>query len=223
MLIDPYQFRPARIVELRREAPRAVSVRLLLDTPYDFKIGQHAVVRVALPDSSTLVRQYSFSAPAHGREIWLTIVQETHGLVSGWFNEAAQVNDIVEISHPFSGPLMQEIPRGEICIIAGGSGIAPLKAWVDTLRNQSRPFTLLYSTRHDERCFEEELAPLPSEDITIRLTDINPRFTKQEIVSKLSANSHVFICGSRSFVLAMRSYCETIVPSAQIYSEAFTL
>lgn len=223
MLIDPYDFRPARIEELVRHAPRAVSTRLATETPYDFQIGQHAIVRIALTDGTKLVRQYSFSAPADNKTVWLTIVHEPQGVVSGWFNQTAQIGDTVEISRPLSGPLMQKIPRGEICIIVGGSGIAAGIAWMRALRQEHCAFTLLYSTRSDEFCFCDELTPLQGEDIIIRLTDHEPRLSKQEVTGKLTPSTTVFICGSRPFVLAMREHCETIVPPDSIYAEAFSL
>lgn len=223
MIIDPYSFRPVRIAEIVREAPRAVSVRLELPEGYTFTVGQHAVIRVTMPDGTKLVRQYSFSASAESNELWFTIVQESDGVVSSWFVDGAKVGDIVEVSHPFSGPLMQKIPRGEICMIAGGSGIAPIMAWVRLLREQQRSFTLLYSTKNDERCFKNELTALPNETIVVRLTDKEPRFTEQEIIKTLLNDTTVFICGSRPFVLAMRSYCGTIVPSEHIFAEAFSL
>lgn len=223
MLFDPYKFCPATIAEIVREAPRAVSLCLNLPENYAFEPGQHAIVRATMPNGSRLVRQYSFSAPASTRKLWLTIIQEPGGQVSTWFTETAKVGDTIEVSPPFTGPLMQKIPRGEICMIAGGSGIAPLMAWVQTLREQHRPFTLLYSTRSNERCFKNQLTPLPGETIIVRLTDTEPRFAEGEIRAKLSPKTTVFICGSRSFVIAMRNYCEKIVQSEQIYSEAFTL
>ncbi len=223
MLIDAYGFRLATITKIVREAPRAVSIQLTVDKEYRFAVGQHAVVRVTMPSGTTLVRQYSFSASPSNHEIWLTVVHEPHGEVSGWFNEAAKKGDTVELSHPFSGPVMQKIPRGEICIIAGGSGIAPFRAHMQELRQQNRAFTLLYSTRSDELCFTSELTPLPKEVIAVRCTDREARFTKSEVIRPLTAHSSVFICGSRPFVVAMRNYCETIVPSERIYAEAFSL
>lgn len=223
MLIDPYAFQPTRIEEIVREAQNAVSIRLTLPENYVFEPGQHTVVRVTMPDGSKLVRQYSFSAPISSGSVWLTIAQEPNGQVSTWFVDTAKIGDEIEISHPFSGPLMQKIPRGQICMIAGGSGIAPLMAWVRTLRKKKQPFTLLYSTLSDERCFENELTPLLGERIIIRLTDTEPRFSGEEITRELTKDSTVFICGSRPLVLAMRSYCEAIVPSGHIFAEAFSL
>lgn len=223
MLIDAYQFRPARIMQITREAPRAVSVRLAVDDVYDFRVGQHAIIRVTMPDGSKLVRQYSFSAPYSNNEVWLTIVHTPQGAVSGWFNDTAIIGDTIELSHPFTGPLMQELPRGEICIIAGGSGIAPLMAWIRVLRAQHKPFSFFYSTRSDELCYADELRSTLQENSIIRLTDTESRLSKDEITAKLKPPSTVFICGSRPFVTTMREYCETVVPNEHIFSEAFTL
>lgn len=223
MLIDPYRFQPANIERIVRESKRAVSVCLELPDGYTFTPGQHAVVRVTMPGGSKLVRQYSFSAPIDSGKLWLTVVQEPDGQVSTWFTETARIGDIVEVSHPFTGPLVQEYPYGQICMIAGGSGIAPLMAHIRVLRQTKTPFTLLYSTRSDEQCFADELTPLPGEKIIIRLTDTEPRFTEHEIAQELTKDSTVFICGSRPFALAMRGYSETIVPSDHIHSEAFSL
>lgn len=223
MLIDPYQFRPAQIVDIVHEAKNAVSVRLATPDPYVFELGQHAVVRVTMSGGSRLVRQYSFSSPPKSGEIWLTIVHEPDGQVSGWFNETAKIGNDVEISHPFTGPLVQKNLRGEICMIAGGSGIAPLIGFVRELRSLELPFTLLYSTRSDELCYHDELTALPGETILLRLTDKEPRFTKKEVTQALTPITNVYICGSRSFVLTMRTYCEPIVPANAIHSEAFSL
>lgn len=223
MLIDPYQFQPVKIERIVRESKRVVSVCLELPSNYMFEPGQHAVVRVTMPGGSKLVRQYSFSAPESVGKLWLTVVQEPGGQVSTWFTKTAKAGDTVEVSHPFIGPLMQKYPREQICMIAGGSGIAPIMAHIRKLREGGLPFTLLYSTRSDERCFKDELIPLPGERIIIRNTDHESRFTADEITQELTANSTVFICGSRPFVVAMRGYCETTVPPDKVYSEAFSL
>lgn len=223
MLLDPYQFQRVKIERIVRESKHAVSVCLELPDGYVFEPGQHAVVRVAMPNGSKLVRQYSFSAPVSAGQIWLTIVQEPGGQVSTWFTEAATIGDSIEVSHPFTGPLVQKYPRGKICMIAGGSGIAPLMAHIRVLRQTATPFTLLYSTRSDEQCFTDELTPLPGEKIIIRTTDNKSRFMQDDITSELTTDSTVLICGSRPFAVAMRGYCEPTVPASQLHSEAFSL
>ncbi len=225
MLVETYDFRPVRIEELVREAPNAVSVRLSTVMDYHFLAGQHAIVRVTLPDGTKLVRQYSYaSAPSSG-EIWLTIVQEPQGEVSTWFTGTAQVGTIIEISPPYNGPLVQKTPRGKLCMIAGGSGIVPLMSHLRQLRlsKAETNIAVLYSTRSNERCFLEELSPLANEHITIRLTDNEPRFSPEEILAAIDGTEEVFICGSRPFVIAMRKLSEQKLPQKAIHCEAFSL
>ena len=224
MLIDPYRFRRLTITGIIREARHAVSVQVEKPNDYSFACGQHAVVRVTLPDGTTAIRQYSFSSAPTSSELWLTITKEGDGVVSSWFHERATVGATIELTHPFNGPLVQKSTRGDLCMIAGGSGIAPL---MSTLRERrlSGEFTttLLYTTRADKRCFEAELAPLAGERIIQRITDTETRFNEADIRAAIPQNATVLLCGSREFVVAMRALCETIVPAEQIHAEAFSL
>lgn len=224
MLIDAYQFQLCRIVSVVRESEKAVSVWVERPKNYVFQPGQHAVVRVQLPDGVKLVRQYSFSSSPNSNALWLTIVQEGDGIVSTWFNHTAKAGDNIEVSQPFTGPLVQKLPRGEVCMIAGGSGIAPLMSHLELRRGEDVFNTnLLYSTRTDELCFSNTLAPLPGESIEIRLTDKVPRFTPEEILTATENAEAVLICGSRPFVLAMRTICEQRFPADKVHTEAFSL
>ncbi len=226
MLIKTYTFLPTTIVRIIRESPRAVSVEVERPKGYDFSTGQHAIVRVMTPSGTRLVRQYSFSAAPNAENLWFTIIQQKEGEVSAWFNSVAKIGDHIEITPPYEGPLVQKTPRGSLCMIAGGSGIAPLMSHLRTLRSSGEPYTatLLYSTRHAERCYENELHPLGAHETLItRLTNGAPRFSLDEIVQELTPDTQIYLCGSRSFVVTMRTICETVVDSTQIHSEAFTL
>lgn len=223
MLIDPYQFRDTRIEKVIREARNAVSIKVTLPLDYTFELGQHAVLRIPMPDGTKLVRQYSFSTPPETQELWFTIVKEPNGQVSGWLVDAAKAGDSIELSKPFTGPLMHINPRGEICMIAGGSGIAPLIGYVRKYRAEGTGFTLLYSTRKDELCYESELTPFPGETIRIRLTDQESRLKEADIAQYLTSNSTVLMCGSRPFVTTMQEYCKPIVATDALHSEAFSL
>lgn len=223
MLIDPYQFQDAHIEEVVREAKNAVSIKVTPPAGYTFELGQHAVLRVEMPDGTKLVRQYSFSAPPESHELWFTVVKEPNGQVSGWLTDVAKAGDVIEISKPFIGPLMHINPRSEICMIAGGSGIAPLIGYVRKYRSEGSGFTLIYSTRKDERCYEKELSPLPGETILIRLTDKESRLSRDDIVRHVSPSSSVLLCGSRQFVTTMQEYCRQIVAADAVHSEAFSL
>lgn len=224
MLLDPYEFQSVSITHIIREAEKAVSVQLSVPDGYSFLPGQHAILRVSFDDTK-LMRQYSFSSAPSSGEVWFTVVETPKGAVSSWFNQTAKVGDVVEISRPFTGPLVQVLPRGKICMIAGGSGIAPL---MSLLREQraigvAQPVSFLYSTRSSERCFKNELSPGPNEAILVQLSDIADRLSKTTVIDATRGCSGILICGSRSFVTDMRALCADNSPGAVLYSEAFTL
>lgn len=225
MLIDPYQFQSVKILQIVREAEGVVSVQLEKLTHYTYQCGQHAIVRVTMPDGTKLVRQYSFSSAPSTNELWLTICKMPGGAVSGWFNDTAKAGDVIAISRPFSGPLAQKYPRGDICMIAGGSGIAPVMSHLRNIRTLTRKpsIHLLYSTRSSGVCFEKELAPMPHEHITVHLSDIHGRINEQDIALSTQGSAYIFICGSRSFVQTITMLCQKVSPKAMIFSEAFTL
>lgn len=225
MIIDPYQFQTVRLSQIVRESKRAVSLRVTGTTPYAFQPGQHAIVRVTLQSGATLVRQYSFaSAPSSG-DLWLTIVETPGGAVSTWANQHAHVGDILEISQPFNGPLVHKLPRGKICMIAGGSGIVPLMSHLreQRLHPTDSSISLLYSSRSESTCYQIELVPTPSETIVTRFTDQQPRFTSREIELACQDAKLVLICGSRQFVKAMLVSCSRVVEPLLIHCEAFSL
>lgn len=224
MLLDPYEFQPVTITNIVRESEKAVSVQLSMPSGYGFVPGQHAIVRVET-DGAKLTRQYSFSSAPSSGELWLTVVETPNGAVSGWFNSEAKVGDTIELSRPFAGPLVHILPRGKICMIAGGSGIAPLMSSLREMRlmNESQTVSLLYSTRSNQRCFEHELAPAAHEAIVVKISDVSGRIALSDITSILEGASSVYICGSRDFVTNMKELCQKVSPDTLIYDESFTL
>lgn len=224
MLLDPYQFQSVKLVDVVRESAEAVSVRLEPPVDYSFLSGQHAVVRVTV-NGTQYTRQYSFSSAPQSGELWLTIVKTPGGVVSNWFVETATAGDSIEISRPYSGPLMQKLTRGKQCMIAGGSGIAPLMSIVRDNRLLAHPqaISLLYSTRTNRRCFAHELAPLDHETIVVRLSDTEGRFSEEDVLQAINGCASVYVCGSREFVEFVRLVCKKLPVQCPVFSEAFTL
>lgn len=224
MLLDPYEFQPVAIVNIVRESEKAVSVQLAMPQGYKFVPGQHAIIRIET-DGTKLMRQYSFSSAPSSGELWITVVETPNGAVSTWFNQRAEVGDTIEMSKPFTGPLVHDSPRGKTCMIAGGSGIAPLMSKLREIRsmNQSQPVALLYSTRSKQRCFEQELVPTAHENIVVKTSDVSGRINLSDIISILEGCSCVYICGSRLFVTDMKKLCQQTSPGILIYDESFTL
>lgn len=227
MLLDPYTWHRVRIRQLVRESTDAVSFRVDVPPDYHYASGQHAIVRAQLPDGSMPMRQYSFSSSPLSGELWFTVVRTPDGMLSTWCVRDANIGGIIEISQPFNGPLaVHPTPGQRICMIGGGSGIAPLMSHLRTLRlddGHHTDITLLYSTRSTSGCFAAELAPRPHETIIRRETDMAGRFTDDELCSYAKDCDAVYICGSRQFVMAMRQALEPVIPSENVLSEAFSL
>lgn len=220
MIIDPYGFKPTKITAVIRQSRHTVSIKLAAKD--SFKCGQYLVVRVIV-GGTKLTRQYSLSSAPYGNELWLTVSETPKGVVSGWFNQQAKVGDVIEASKPFSGSIVQNHTHGKICMIAGGSGIAPMMSYVQQLRKEERPFNLLYSARSDDICYGKELSALPNEYIYINISDQNGRIDADRIKESLRGCSSVYICGSKSFVNSCKEMCQKVDPSVSIYAESFTL
>ncbi len=225
MIIDPYSWRQHTIHHIAHPSPRAVIVSVLRPPDYTFLPGQHAIVRVNLPDGTRLVRQYSYASDPSSPTIDFAIVHQPGGIVSGWFNDRAQIGDNIDISQPFTGPLQQDIPRAQKCLfIAGGSGIAPIMSHIRTLRASKNHASihLLYSTRTDSLCFADELSEHLDETIHYRLTDSGPRFTKTDILTAAHDAGTIMICGSRQFVVSIQQYLHGVGEAKKIAAEAFS-
>ncbi|MFZ1812257.1 MAG: FAD-binding oxidoreductase [Candidatus Saccharimonadales bacterium] len=227
MILDPYTWHDATIAERTYESPDAVSLRVSLPSSYRYRPGQHAIVKLVLPDGTSTLRQYSFASSPRSGTVWLTIVRSPGGVVSSWAIDKAAVGDRLEVSQPFQGPLCQFVnPLRHVTMIAGGSGVVPIMSHLRDLRlrQQSTPITVLYSCRSAARCFETELvASAPHETIIRRETDLTTRFSPSEITAHITDDTTVFICGSRGFVTAMRDVVYKASPTTPIFAEAFSL
>lgn len=224
MLINPYQFQTVAITRIIPESKEAVSILVNRPNGYAFKPGQHVIMRVTI-DGIAYTRQYSFSSVPSDTELRFTIVKSPQGVVSNWAITQAKKSDAIEISQPFTGPLVHKITRGKICMIAGGSGIAPLMSLLkaNRLRPKPLPITIVYSTKSQRRCFTNELVESPDEEVIVHLSDKAGHLSQRIIAQASDSCSSIFICGSRDFVQTMRVFCENTASRAKIFAESFTL
>src|SRR3954471_15460707 len=82
----------AEVLEIRRETPRAKTIRLRLSTPVRHVAGQHYVVRLTAADGYRAQRSYSVaSAPDDSGEVELTVELLDGGEVSGFLHEVLEV------------------------------------------------------------------------------------------------------------------------------------
>lgn len=98
----------------------------------DFRPGQFVQVKVPGFEES---RSYSMaSTPADLPKIELLIRLLPGGVMSQWLANDAKPDDIVEISGAYGSFLLQEKVKAPHIMIAGGTGLAPMMAMIDSLR-----------------------------------------------------------------------------------------
>ena len=144
----------ATVERVAVETCRAKTYTLRLSEPQPFRAGQHYDVRLTAPDGYQAQRSYSVaSAPDDFARIDLTVELIPDGEVSPYFHEVVEPGDVLEVRGPIGGPFTWTPDlAGPLLLIAGGSGIVPLKS-ILMHRNLAAPDTpalLLYSTRGPE-------------------------------------------------------------------------
>ena len=142
---------PARIVSIERLAPAIVRVVLRTPpaSPMHFLPGQYVDVI-----AQGVRRSYSLAnAPRKDGLLELLIKRYLSGILSEYWFERAQPNDLVRIEGPFGTFFLRdEFPEGRapanILFLATGTGIAPVKALLEELAADPAR-----ATRHRLRVF----------------------------------------------------------------------
>jgi len=218
MIIDPYTWHRLPIRSVSFASSDTVAVRVDKPTGYDFRAGQYAVARVTI-GGQPLMRQYSFSSAPNDSQLELLIQHQPDGVVSSWFCKTAQVGDVIEISQPFGGFVLEDTER-PVLLVAGRVGIAP---FVSMLRESApRSHSLLYSVKSDEQvCFPDLLT---THHATIVKTEERPRIDASMLKAHIGLKPIIYVCGSKQFVDGIASELSTLgVVAHDIRRELFTL
>jgi 3-phenylpropionate/trans-cinnamate dioxygenase ferredoxin reductase subunit len=136
-----------------------VELRIVLDAPMSYTAGQYA--SVCVPGVIDEPRSYSFaSAPAAGgnAEIVFFVRAVPGGAMSNWLHGDAAAGQRVEVEGPF-GDFRLRPSDGQLFAIAGGSGLAPVKALLEQALADgcTRPVVMLFGarTQKDLYCLDE--------------------------------------------------------------------
>lgn len=122
---------PARIVSIKRLAPDIVEVVLKTPpaSPMRFLPGQYVDVL-----AGGVRRSYSLAnAPRADGLLELLVKRYPGGVLSEYWFERAQPNDLIRIEGPFGTFFLREEAPTNIVFLATGTGIAPVKALLEEL------------------------------------------------------------------------------------------
>src|SRR4051812_17252868 len=119
----------ARVVEVVTETARTKSVVLEApDWPCQLA-GQHVDVRLTAEDGYQAERSYSIASGPEDEHLALTVERLDDGEVSPYLTETLRPGDELELRGPIGGySVWRESLGGPLLLVAGGSGVVPLRA-----------------------------------------------------------------------------------------------
>lgn len=141
------------IERLERLASHIIHLSLKLEKPLEYQAGQYALLSFAGLERP---RAYSFaSAPKPGNfkvDFFIRIVPG--GEFTTWLFEKAKEGESLEIAGPF-GTFGLRATEKPIIAVAGGSGLAPIKAILEEVaaKGMRRPTWLFFGARRQEELF----------------------------------------------------------------------
>jgi NAD(P)H-flavin reductase/hemoglobin-like flavoprotein len=119
----------ATVVGHRRVLDDLAVVRLQSDTPVPYEAGQY--VPVAIPQRPKMWRYYSPAIPSNMYgEVEFHVRKVRGGWVSPSIVNETRVGDRWKIASPLGGLRIDAEGRRDVLMIAGGTGIAPLRAQI---------------------------------------------------------------------------------------------
>jgi ferredoxin-NADP reductase len=230
--IEP-QAIPARRLEWRRAKVRQVIVEtsrvksLFLDLagwPGHLP-GQHVDIRLTGEDGYQAQRSYSIASPAEDALVALTVERVENGEVSPYLVDEIRDGDQFELRGPIGGYFVWTVALGgPLCLIAAGSGIAPLMAMLRHRDRQSAgvPSVLLYSARSvEDVIYGTELDAMARRDPDLRVvgaltrrqpegwTGYRRRIDKAMLVDACfppERTPRIYVCGPTPFVEDVSSF-----------------
>src|SRR6478735_2717564 len=140
----------ARVVRGVTETERTKSLMLdAADWPGHLA-GQHVDVRLTAEDGYQAQRSYSIGSAPEDEHLVLTVERLDDGEVSPYLTDELRPGDDLELRGPIGGYFVwQESLGGPLLLVAGGSGVVPLRAMLRHHRATASeiPVRLLYSAR----------------------------------------------------------------------------
>jgi ferredoxin-NADP reductase len=206
-----------RVVELIDETPRCKSIGMAVPDWPGHQAGQHVDIRLTAEDGYQAQRSYSIASGPDDSQLVLTVERLDDGEVSPYLVDELRPGDQIELRGPIGGYFVwDESLGGPLVLVAGGSGIVPLRAmlrhWAAGPRDTA--VSLLYSSRAlADVIYLEELSRLAGGKLSVQLAltrewpsdwpghrgRIDQQFLS-EVIPPPAGRPLVYVCGPTAFV-----------------------
>jgi ferredoxin-NADP reductase len=212
---------------------------LVLDVPdwQGHQAGQHLDVRLTAEDGYRAERSYSIASAPH-EPVAMTVERLDDGEVSPYLTEELRPGDALELRGPVGGYFVWSArDGGPLLLVAGGSGIVPLRAMLRERRRSGSevPARLLYSSRSPgDVIYRAELDQLTDGvEVVQTLTREQPEgwtgYARRvdakllgEVAWPAEQGPLAFVCGPTSFVESVADGLVALgYPPARVKTERF--
>jgi ferredoxin-NADP reductase len=205
----------ATVTDVVDETPRVRTIELDVPEWAGHRAGQHLDVRLTAEDGYRAEREYSI-ASAPGEPVAITVERLDDGEVSPYLTDELRPGDQLELRGPVGGYFVwSPDDNGPLLLVAGGSGIVPLRAMLRhrRLTGSAVPTRLVYSSRTlDDVIYRAELnEPAEGVEIFHTLTRAQPMgwtgyarrvdaALLEDVAWPVERRPLTFVCGPTSFV-----------------------
>lgn len=235
---DEFDLHEAKVESAEWVSRSVVRLRIKLpaDREFAFIPGQYARLRVP---GTEVWRSYSMANPSSSLPVLEFLIRYLPGgVMSEWLRNECRPGAVIEISNAMGGFTIQN--NAPAIMIAGGTGLAPMMAMIDTIRSRPgmrHPTVLCFGCTHEDDFFfddELELRSFWMPNLTVRTAvmggaeaDAGPRRVGTAVAlieddDLKNPATVAYICGPPPMVDAARERLITGGLSAQsIFTEQF--
>lgn len=225
---------PCRITELERLAPDVMRVKFRLPptATFPFIPGQYIDV-IGINGTR---RSYSLANANYPEKLLELHIRAVNGGVMSdyWFNHA-KLNDLLRLNGPLGTFFLRECANTDVFFLATGTGIAPVKAILESLiqvpeEQQPKSITVLWGGRKPED-FYIDIAAIPGKHRYIPVISrpnegwADAKGYVQDILLSTASdlsNAAVYACGSNNMIQSTKQVLSSAgLPLARFYSDAF--
>jgi ferredoxin-NADP reductase len=188
-----------------------------------FAGGAHVIVEMQ-DGGMTRRNAYSLMSPPWQTESYTISVRRDEAGRGGslYLHDRVQEGSTLHISYPVNLFPIDHRARKHL-LIAGGIGITPFLAMMDTLAREHRPFELHYASRsRAHTAYAEELAARHGEKVAFYHDDCGATIPLDRILKNQPLGTHLYVCGPEGMIdWAQTKAFELGWPAQNVHSERF--